>query len=465
MKRYTLVFYMGLLALGQLILAGCAKDHGNYDYKALNTVKIDSIANFTLMKFDPLKISPVIAQKEKTEGLTYEWKIYSPKTGKTKVLSTSRDLDIRIEEAPSVDAYEMIFKVTDQATQISDFRRFNVKVVTPFSEGWIILNTRGGNTDIDMLTPADRIFSEVYKETNRTSIPGTPTSVYTYYGQQEQKVLIKNSTDILQLKGDDFVLIQNYASLFYERPVPANPDLYFMKNGDSREFILNDGALYAMATNVPPPTRFGGKVPGDYRAAPFMAVGSKYPGIIYDEKGGGFLQLPSNKSEFAAFPFVLGDPFDMNNIGKTMVMMHAAPVRDHYYALFKDRGRDDFYFYAINSNGNPAVKYQKMNNVPGISQAKAFAVSATLPLIYYASGQDIYVYDIEANSARKVYSVAAGGQVAVLRMINTVLVAGLNEGEAGTVIYLDLAATGDVSGLKKKFSGFGKILDMVYKPQ
>nr|WP_121272962.1 PKD-like family lipoprotein [Pedobacter schmidteae] len=465
MKLY--IYIICLFCTATLMIAGCAKDEGNYDYKKLNKVNIDSIPDFTLMKFDSLKIAPVITKSDENSKLTYEWKIYSPITGLTKQLSTEKRLAIVVEEEPSVNAYEVILKVTDPATGISDFRTFDLKIVTPFSQGWVVLNKRGANTDIDMITPGDKVYDEIYKRTNGNAIPGGANRVYTYFGQQEQKVFLQSNTDILQLKGNDFAKIIDYNSLFFEKPAVLAPQLYFMKNRDSREYIINNGDLYFMATAVPPPTRFGDKVSGDYRAAPFMAVGSRYPGIIYDEKNGRFLQLPANKSELTAFPYdAKVDPFDMNNIGKKMVFMRAAPVTDHYYAICKNLANNSFHFYVINSNGTPAVKYQQMLNVPDIDRASSFAVSATLPLIYYAVDQKIYVYDLEMNAARKVYDApGAGANVAVLGMLNTVLVAGVNEGENGTVYYLNLAPTGDVTSTAKKFPGIGKIIDMVYKPQ
>lgn len=463
MKLY--IYFICLLCAATLLMTGCAKDHGNYDYKELNEIKIDVIGNFERLKFDSLTISPVIKQSDPNSTLTYEWKMYSPKTGATKVISKEKRLAIVVNEEPLADAYEMILKVTDQATAISSFRLFSLKVVTPFSQGWIVLNKRNAETDLDMITPANRVFQNIYKLTNGTAIPDGGKKVYTYFGQQEQKVFIQNSKELIQLKGNDFAKILDYNALFFEKPSVQNPQLYFMKNRDSREFIINNGDLYFMATAVPPPTRFGDKVSGDYYAANFMAAGSKYPGIIYDEKNGRFLQLPANKTELSAFPVLPNDPFDMNAIGKTMVFMRAAPVTDHYYSIFKNKTDNSFHFYAINSNGNPAVKYQKMLNVPEIEKATGFTVSSTLPLIYYAAGNKIYVYDIEMNAARKVYDLPASSNVAVLNMLNTVLVVGANEGERGTVYNLNLAPTGDVSAAGKTFTGFGSIIDMVYKPQ
>lgn len=463
MKLY--IYFICMLCTTTFMMGSCTKDKGNYDYKKLNEVKVDSIGNFELMKFDSLTVAPVVAKSDLSSILTYEWKIYSPKTGATRVLSREKRLAIVVNEEPLVDAYEMIFKVTDQATGISSFRLFSLKVVTPFSEGWIVLNKRDTEVDLDMINPADKVFQNIYKLTNGTAIPGGGKRVYTYFGQQEQKVFIQSSKDIIQLKGNDFAKILDYNSLFFEKPPVSDPQLYFMKNRDSREFIINNGELYFMSTAVPPPTRFGDKVAGDYYAANFMAVGSKYPGIIYDEKNGRFLQLPANKTEFSAFPVLPNDPFDMNVIGKTLVFMRAAPVTDHYYSIFKNKTDNSFHFYAINSNGNPAVKYQKMLNVPDIEKAPGFTVSSTLPLIYYAAGNKIYVYDIEMNAARKVYDLPGQSTVAVLGMLNTVLVAGVNDGQNGAVYYLNLAPTGDVSSAGKTFTGFGSIIDMVYKPQ
>ncbi|RQO75691.1 hypothetical protein DBR43_10160 [Pedobacter sp. KBW06] len=464
-KKYTGYIYSCFAVL--LILSGCAKDRGNYEYKKLNEVKIDSIPNFSLMKFDSLKISAGIRQSESSQVLSYEWKIYSPKTGKTKVLSKEKNLAVIIAEEPITDAYELVFKATDPSTGISEFRSFSVKVVTPFSEGWMVLNRKGNDVDIDMVNPAGKIFSDIFKLSNGKAIPGGASRIYTYYGQQEQKVFVQTASDILQLKGNDFIQIQNYNSLFYEQPAPARPELYFLKKSGDREFIINDGSLYVMATSVPPPTRFGAKIPGDYKAAGFMAVGSKYPGIIYDEKNGGFLVLPANKSELVGLPVVEGAAFDMNKINKTMVFMQPAPVLDHFYALFKDPRSQSFHFYAINSNGtNPAVKYQQMANVPDIGRASTFAISSTLPLIYYAVGQKIYVYDVEMNAARKVFEIPfASANIMALRMLNGALVAGVNEGEEGKLYYFELAPTGNIASNTKKISGLGKIIDLVYKPQ
>jgi hypothetical protein len=87
--------------------------------------------------------------------------------------------------------------------------------------------------------------------------------------------------------------------------------------------------------------------------------------------------------------------------------------------------------------------------------------------MYYASGNQLWVYDMAANQSRVVYSFASGEVVTALQMRNGVITVATYSGGVGggTVYDLPISGTGDIVGnaYLQKNGGFGKIISLVFK--
>lgn len=77
-------YYLLALLTGILFLTGCYDDKGNYDYKEINDIVIDTVGfkmTYTVLQYEELQIDPTVAftRNPIPEGnLSYEWYIYQP---------------------------------------------------------------------------------------------------------------------------------------------------------------------------------------------------------------------------------------------------------------------------------------------------------------------------------------------------------------------------------------------------
>ena len=171
--------------------------------------------------------------------------------------------------------------------------------------------------------------------------------------------------------------------------------------------------------------------------------------------------------------------YDLSNVGKTMVAADIGAQRE-FYIIMKDDS-NQYYYYAYNpSLANPAVSYKLIQNSPEINQAISFTSSSSIPHIYYATENKIYLYDILANRSRLLYEFPSNTKIKMLSMLkykgwgstnivdpdfNKRLIVATNTGTQGSVYYFQLDPTGDFTNqtYSKVFTGFGEISHINYR--
>ena len=103
-----------------VLLTGCYKDKGNYDYSDINQLTLKSTADvFNVVLPDSLKIDLTVEQaKPDPAGLSFEWVIY-PSTSAPltrRVLDTTQNLRAKLTEDPGT--YVLIAYAKDRKTKI-----------------------------------------------------------------------------------------------------------------------------------------------------------------------------------------------------------------------------------------------------------------------------------------------------------------------------------------------------------
>lgn len=472
MKRYII---LSLLLSG---LASCYKDKGNYTYHPLKQITIDSLVNLKRFYMDSLVINPGVAVDKGTESeLDFQWSMF-PTTqsmealpAQPEIISRSKVLRIRLEKAVRQYPYVVILRVTDKATGVSTYRRFELMISSPFASGWLVLSDRNNISDVDIITREDSVISRIYELVNGTAIKGKGTRLRllgAYSGADE--LFIQTEDNLLQVRNPEFNLLQDAAAMFYTKPDRVSPQYLAINDYGTQRYLVNSGKVFGASTLNN--GKYGLPYIGDYEAAPFIAGGSY--SAVYDKKNGRFLKIPvlSNSVTMEAFTELKPDPaFDVNNIKGDLMYMEQGP--DLSYHFFREAG-GNIRLYGLNTYSNDAPgAFTQQVAATELKQATAFAISGTLPLTYFAAGNSLYLYDIGANQARKLYDFPAGSTVPVIRMLkdwnsdddNSFLAVGVNSGSNGTVYYFKLAGTGELAGntYKKQFNGFGRIADIIYK--
>ena len=119
MKKLN-IFYILLLVFG---LPGCYDDLGNYDYREINEIEVDSIRSlYEVDVDDSLCINPIIrgTQYSDTSRFTYEWEIAN------KIVDSTHNLNIVVNMSPGNKVCRYIVK--DKETSVQRYYQFRLNV-------------------------------------------------------------------------------------------------------------------------------------------------------------------------------------------------------------------------------------------------------------------------------------------------------------------------------------------------
>jgi hypothetical protein len=476
MKKHLLFLASAIIA--SVLFSACYKDKGNYDYSAINQITISSSSNtYSVMLPDSLKIDIAISQTiPSAEGLTFQWVLFpntsAPLTRRT--IGTTQNLRAVITEDPG--SYLLDFYVKDNKTGVEVLKRFTINILTALSEGWIIVEEKAAGCDLNLITPTDVIFRDVYSNINGSMLPaGTSRIPEIKVNRNIQSVYIISPNDMIYLNFANFLKVSEFNSFFFQPPSPK-PQEYFMNSDE--EVLLNNGKPYCRNLNGPGTIKLGIPSVGNYYMAPFElhSISSSY--IWYDTIGQRFYRQDPNNFSLLSFPSDPADPFDMNNIGRQLLFADMNTASS-YYAFLKNNQNDSLYAYNFKTGGTgraPVAVYAGLD-APGLATAKKFVMSKTLPFLYYTNGNSIYKLDIPAKTASPVYTFPAGTEIRAMKMYvnrktssdpnnnKLIAVATLEAGSQGKVYYFPIANTGNFTNdtYSKVHTGFGKINEITYK--
>ncbi|HEY8388636.1 MAG TPA: PKD-like family lipoprotein [Parasegetibacter sp.] len=483
--------YLIFAMLLQMLWQGCSKDLGNYDYNHINdiTIRYDE-DTFYVRQFDTLNIKPEVHQRIPNDAsLKYQWYIYGGKIVKDEIiLSNEHELNVPIPVVPYNIPYKLIFTVMDTITGVKTFHEFKVYVSNALSEGWIILEERPEGADLALIDPSGIVLRNVYSGANNGEfLPSGAHRVFSNKSITDQNNYVLLQDDMYLIDKFDFSYLGSYPDFFYEVPEVRNPQFAAFQTTLllPPNLVINDGDFYTYNPLLGV-GKLGARISGDYKLAPFMALGtSTYPCVVFDQKNHRFLYLASaNATSLTAFipTQTPVQPFDLNDIQRKLLVLDKG-ASNQATAIFKNYHNDSCFLYNINpsttNHSLVATKYQPMHDCPDVHRAVGYAMSWSLPFIYYAVDNKVYLYDIGANNARLVYSFPAGENITSFQMEhvsvgfwipatpneNKRLVIATRTGNSGSVYYLQLANTGDVENntYTHKFEGFGPIKALAYK--
>lgn len=483
MKRY---FYT-IAALALLFTQACKKSLEVSPLKLTNNEVSLSLGatSFSSITLDSLKIVPQITES-KPEGhkFSYSWMVWPNGGNDVQEISKTRDLKIKMTLAPQ--AYRMRFAVKDENTGISYFTDAFLDVSTIFDEGWLVTHNSGGkghlgfirtSNDLLVLSPIEDVNKKTYDE----GISAFAAS-HVFNSTLHQTIYFTKS-GAFRLDSKSFGELGNSTQLFDEPVTAFGTDAYYGADGFFlTQLIINNGNLYH-ATGNGASTKFTSRLPGDYTAFPYLfLLGTSVPSdmVIYDNKSKGFKRV--DKGTIRVIDLIGTGGFSLTNVGRRMIGADVGPNTE-YLCVMKDDNTARFYMNSLLGKGTSSVFAgisQEMLNCPDLGTATAFTTSSKVRVMYYGSGNKIYLYDVNANSAKLVYTFPAGYTIKDMRMfkeqprqiatissplLNSRLVVGVQNGQNGEVYYLDLNGVGEVlnNTFSKKFTGFGNIVHLSYR--
>lgn len=477
-------FKYKIIAAGLLFMAfcnaACVKDKSVHDLFELNTITIsDTTAVETLLQFDSLKISPVLTQSipvPETE-LDYSWVIRNGDGyGDVITLDSTRDLNQPIGVKPG--DYVIVYRVTVRSTGVSFMKHFPITIINRFSLGWLLLEDKQNVGDMSIILPTDTVFHNVFRDLNRNYELKMPlrkiATSETYSGKS---IEIYSQNEAIRLDYDEMVKISSFKEWFWEAPEPVNPE-QFANLSMSTNNIINNGLLHIyVAGGFPGEVKYMNALPfvggkGDnYYLAPFIGVGpqpytggnTSYSALYFDKVSKGFVYL----SGVSLIPQIQGfnapgatAAFDMRNIGMDLVSMDRGYKAMFYNAIFKDNSNNQHLYQIDLNSSQPAVLKQALP--AELNGADMSVSSRQLQHMYFFKGSSVYLYDIMASSASVIAAIPAGETVTKVKISTSEMQVATWTGSEGKFYTYSIGTRGELT-LKKTYTGFGKIIDFVYK--
>lgn len=484
----------------------CKKDLGNYDYTNTEVPLIDTTkipATYNIPRYATLKIVPGIKYAAADTGrLTYQWIIYKIIQGtsqeipvpqeiaKTRVLNTSI--------GNPIGPYTLELIVTDPQNGLKSNIRFTVNVNPNNSIGYgmMVLHTNGTTSDVDFLitknavpmVAANQWIKNIYSQAQGQPIYGEPRFIASSRRlPTENWVTIGTSTHITRVSGVDFTLLRENLALFLLQPnLKINPQAFVLSNTSNFDILINDKKTHFINSTDPLGNTFPAATTGSYSLAPFIAeaTSSSMVAAVYDDQKLKFIHPISSNimAEFRA-PAATTQPFDLTNIGKTMIGMDRG-ASNYTLSFFKDVTGSGRWLYVTNfskasDDGLLAVGKYDMTTLPDIANATIFSASESGNVIYYATAHDVYLYNYTSTQGvvYKGYTFPTSETITSMKIFkpkpttNLTATVGLFmyvatwDGNLGRVYEFEINPSGGetLPILKNKFEGFGRVVDMAAK--
>lgn len=505
-------YYLLIAFVGALLFTGCYADKGNYDYREINDIVIDTVGfrmKYEVEMYDQLVIDPVVTFTGGTiseSDLAYEWHVYQAgQPSSWEIASTEKKLDIPFGMAPG--DYKVVVYVTDRRNGITSSMTFDVTVADAVPlEGIVILHGENGETDFDFVaTPTFVDMPEDDKKIIRLPnvleaqgriMPGNPLAIRQLarnwgpyngmYVSSDEELFFLDYTTLQVLLASDELFPDHPADIavanMMNETSASNNRMFFMADGTLREIGgASERPRWDFAIGTPVPV--SPLIQGEVGLWPEAVQGtSAFGPICYDNVGMRFVTRSYNNTySRTLLPFpaqAATNIFDMNDIGKEILFLGMG-FNNTYHAMFKDPGLPNYYFYSMNlvaaTDTNVPKDKKDMSSLPEIAGAKFFQITTLADMFLYATGRNIYAYDYSgSNTATKINAdFPTGEEITMMKLYVSPWPMGLNptqrvlyigtwDGTQGRLYEFGFNPAGgylDEEPLNV-LEGFGKITDM-----
>lgn len=257
------LYRLTLVLVSVLSLGSCYKDLGNYDYREINEIIIETEPySYASGSASTFTISPKVVQTmtEGTENLSYEWKQKITEV-EWKVVGNGPEYEFSIS-AEDDQPFNFIFAVTDNNLGIVTYAEITVNPVSAFDQCWFLLQNIGGKAVLGSVSgdrdlagrPVTAViagvdlagapeFLGVYPYMNK-GVPASPNYVPLLGVFTSDNQYILNGFTLLpdpELTYDRIVYGKKYAG--QENMPPANSEGPQIMEGNKNGFAIVDGGI------------------------------------------------------------------------------------------------------------------------------------------------------------------------------------------------------------------------------
>lgn len=504
-----------------VLCASCYKDKGNYEYKPLDKVLIDTakrniLSSYAIYRYDELVISPriffneqeVTAADQVSGKLAFTWAIYQASSGgKVYIRDTlSNDLTFRKSISKPVGRWIVILTVKNLITKVEEYMKFNVQVDEQLSDGWMLLYEKNGNTDVGLIVDnwtkknvvQTRTFADMFQTSNGYPLQGVPRALlHSPSTLATAEVMIASARDMVAVEKSSFQVFYPMDKLFWSF-IPGGEIKTVSANNGRKEVIIYNNRIHTVNHTSSSTSRinfFGAAYNGSYGDLAQWAAtafGTGFEAVVYDQTNKKFLNIPTGGT--AVVPFATQIPtaaFDVNNVGLDPEAFdwgrgNGTPNVGYEYSVMKNN-TDRFLLVSNFTNAvatQIAIGKYPITGIPLTTPIRtlnsAFGGNYTL----MGTERTVYLHRYQQSSAVIAeWEAPSGEEVTCVRlqkfyynpavtslllpMPNTVVYigtwnAGTNNGKV--YAYTIDPTNGTINkSTERVYTGFGKIKDMTYK--
>lgn len=402
-------------------MTSCYKDDSATDFKIINPIKVDlggMTPSVTAFQFDDLVIKPIVYRNGiKDDNLDCEWSVQGNNHPIT-VVCNKMTLNFNVTMPPNSDAYDLILTVTDKTTGIQAREKFMLKVVSKYSEGLFVADTKDEKTsDISLLISMNfsrsvtdetaKSFRDMYSARNNTKIDGLITRMQSLIKSDSRTLAILTDHSIYRIDPYDFGEWQRDNEIFYVPYETMKPVDICKIDYMGTEYINVDGKIffrnsswanyyfnyYMMTFDL-----------SDCSISKFTTLGNGYYAkkpYCYDEKNNRFVMVSDRNDMISLFkeqdPSL---PFDVNRIEPSDALSMTEGENESLVAVLKTETGNKYHIYwmqtkiADNGSNLPLAKID-ISNFTDINNAIGFTSSPLSKDFYYATDKKIYSFPLD----------------------------------------------------------------------
>lgn len=487
-KIFITTYCTAVLVL--LVLSGCLKQNlGDYKPDLVADLNVGSNLenSYVLYTNDVLQLDAALNHGVANESVTYQWHYYPADTyGTVEKVNVGNTSKLNMKMDMNTGDYFLVVESTDTKTGVKGYKKMNLTVKSPTSEGWLLLTWKNNKADLSIVTSENKIFKNFLLPSDQYSIDAKPEKIICVndWDKLSQPIVITtDKPNVYFLDHNTFEIKQDgtdaFSSAINFNVTNYGADIY------NNVFYLwdDDGMVYRKfrSGSIDFPTGFDQAFTGNYKASKWsIPVGSMYPvsSLFYDELGKRFIYDDWTRTDMRFFGTrPSGAAFDMNNFtddikladngsdGMSYIVGKNVLGEYHLYSMFLDDVINNY----------PARAVDKLNITDKVSPA-FFTLSGKLSLLYYVVKNELFVYKMGQKETILLYTFPADEQVAALSMLrgssglNSALVdnrigIATNKGSEGIFYTFDLTATGAIrlSKYNTRDEGFDPIISIAYK--
>jgi hypothetical protein len=459
-----------------LLLPGCYKDKGNYDYQFPPTPAISGLDSlYEVFIGDTLFIKPTVTSTNPQADLHLSWRIDIPKEFRD---TSFNGPELKMVFNLNPELFPARLTITDSSNGMKYFHKFYIQGKTDFTTGMVVLSQESGISQLSFIKPDNTVYPRIYSATHDEDLAGGPQQVIALRNRDIPSAGVlcywvtgsEGNDAGVQLDPNTLLKKRSLRYNFFDPPLAARPGYLESSPQGVLRGVVN-GKLYVGSSFTYYASEvygmFGLPPEGDYELYPRAAFNTVQP---------YFLGYDINRKQIVAFtnfgiPAYIGTDYQVANTTEFDP---------------KNMGLELIYFQQINNNNCFAFGTATDGKLYELKFGAAFMgfiqltpeykrafsradlitpttqwAGAPSEVFYFSSGDKIYRYNPLNQDITALNTDFGGKPVSMVKVEDNgnTLIAGVE----GTVYFLDISP-GKFGDVLKKIDGIpGNPIDVAIR--